>query len=86
MEEKLILKLVCGTAVTERDGCPFLVLDGREKFAQSDGQARVLRALAQGSLPLGAVTDLLQDEGLSQNEAAFALAGFILDFSDFLEG
>jgi len=86
--DETILKLKSGVTLTERGGQTGLVLQGRARFARDPRQAKILRALVKWPQSLESLMALLHtgnnppenDPGIS-----LAMAGFILDFGEFLE-
>lgn len=88
MEKTLFIVLKPGAELTEEDGCVGIQRDGKSRFAQNEGQAAALRALARQPQTLAAVSALLRvRDGPEKEEWEIALlmAAFILDFGDYLD-
>ena len=86
--DETILTLKPGVTLTERDGQSGLSLHGQTKFAKDARQAEVLRALISQSQPLDSLLVLLHAWDAppkNDNEISLTIAGFILDFGDYLE-
>ena len=86
--DKTMLTLKYGVTLIEQGGQTGLVLQGRARFAQDPRQAKILRALVPRPQSLESLMALLHtgnnppenDPGIS-----LAMAGFILDFGEFLK-
>jgi hypothetical protein len=84
--ENDILILKPAAQPVEQGGRFGLLLDGRARYASSPEQALLLRALLEGRQPVWRLTALLAGSPApDETRAALALAGFILDFNDYLE-
>ena len=86
--ENDILVLNPAALPTEQNGQPGLLLGSRSRFAGDRAQTVLLRSLLEGRQPVWRLTALLAGSPApapDETRAALALAGFILDFNDYLE-
>jgi len=86
--EQAMLKLRSGAVPAEQNGVPGLRLGDLARFAQSPGQAEILRALLCGGQAVDGLLGLLRalpGAPPDAENAPIALSAFILDFGDFLE-
>ena len=88
MEGKNFWVLKPGATLTEQAGRIGLQLGGKLHYAESAGQAALLRALSHGPQPLGTVSVLLRtrDETLGEDTATvLETMKFVLDFGDYFD-
>lgn len=82
-----ILKLKGPPALTGSGDATFLICSGMKRAAADEYQRIILNSLVKHEQTVDELTTLLceKDPRLAPEQAALILAGFILDFSDFLE-
>lgn len=86
--DQIMLTLKPGVMLTEQAGQTGLTLLGCVRFARDARQAQILRALALQSQSLEDLMALLHTrDGPPRNDHRISLdlAGFILDFGEYLE-
>lgn len=86
--DKTMLTLKPGITLTEQNGQTGLTLHGRVQYAKDARQAEILRALVEQPQSLENLMAILQTgNGLpgSDHDVSLAIAGFILDFGEYLE-
>ncbi len=85
---QIMLTLKHGVTLIEQGGQTGLALQGRTRFAQDPRQAKILRALVPRPQSLESLMALLHtgnDPPENEPGISLAMAGFILDFGEFLE-
>lgn len=82
------LTLRKGVTLSVLNGEIGVMLEGSARFARCAQEQLLLRALREREQTPEELKTLLRASGVStgETEAALALAGFILDFGDYLEG
>lgn len=86
--DQIMLSLKPGVTLAEQGGQIGLVLQGRARFARDARQTEILRALILQSQSLETLMALLHtgnDPPENDPGISLAMAGFILDFGEFLE-
>ena len=86
--DQIMLTLKPGVTLTERGGQIGLMLQGRICFAKDAQQAEILRALLERPQTVESLMALLHArDGPPENDhrISLAMAGFILEFGEYLE-
>jgi len=87
--DNTILLLKTGTTVLHEGGRTGLMFDGAAKFASNAFHEALIEDLGKGGRTLAEITrDAARYDNWNGNEAetALAIASFILEFEDYLEG
>ena len=86
--DQIMLTLKFGVTLAELGGQTGLVLDGHVRFAKDARQAEILRVLIEQPRTVESLMALLHArDGPPENDHRISLdlAGFILDFGEYLE-
>ena len=85
--DETMLTLKTGVTLIEQEGQFGLVLHGRTQFAKNPRQTEILQALTEQPLSPESLMALLRarDGPQNENENSLAIAGFILDFGDYIK-
>jgi len=86
--ENIVLSLKAGTSAVLQNGMAALCLGGRTQPARDPLQAALIRTLSDGPRTVEALTTFVHARGgpqCTEADAALTLAGFILDFKEYLE-
>lgn len=85
--DETMLTLKNGVALIEQDGQVGHVLHERAQFAKNPRQTEILRVLTERPLSPGSLMALLRarDGPQNENDNSLAIAGFILDFGDYIK-
>ena len=85
--DETMLTLKTGVELIEQDGQVGLILSGCTQFAKNPRQTEILRALTERPLSPESLMALLhaRDGPQNENDNSLAIAGFILDFGDYIK-